>query len=150
MSDADEVRVTIRFSSAMAGEIDKQAAVRGESRAGFIRNLVAESLLKTNEEFYVPLITQAVRQELDRFEGKLTEHMLYALGARFDDVERNAGDTSNDLLRMAGALLWFSSFDEHRAEGGAMDAWLRLALMKSETVLSGGCLDDFDPESGGR
>lgn len=45
-------------------------------------------------------------------------------------------------------LLWLASFDEYRDEGGAMNAWLKLALAKSESVLSGDVIDDFTPYGG--
>ena len=144
----DVVVMTVRVSKSLAAELDKYAAVHGFKRSECLRALLSESLLRESEGPYVPLIRQAVRQELGLFEEKMTERMLSALDARLEEIEGEAAVANGELLRMVGALLWFSSFDEHRDEGGAMDAWLRLALMKSEIVLSGDHLDDFDPTVG--
>ena len=121
----------------MAGELDKLAAVQGESRTECMRSLVAEGLLRRSEGAYAPLVAQAVRRET----GALEE----GIGERMAAIEDSLGES----LRMLGALLWFSSFDEHRDEGGQMDAWLRLALFESGAVLSGERLNDFDPVDGG-
>ena len=133
----NDVRMTIRISSEMAGELDKLAAVQGESRTECMRSLVAEGLLRRSEGAYAPLVAQAVRRET----GALEE----GIGERMAAIEDSLGES----LRMLGALLWFSSFDEHRDEGGQMDAWLRLALFESGAVLSGERLNDFDPVDGG-
>lgn len=133
----NDARMTIRISSEMADELDKLALVQGESRTECMRSLVAEGLLRRNEGAYVPLVARAVRREMDALEGSLDERMA-AIESSLDEV-----------LRMLGALLWFSSFDEHRDEGGQMDAWLRLALFESGVVLSGERLKDFDPVDGG-
>lgn len=129
--------MTIRISSEMAGELDKLAAVQGESRTECMRSLVAEGLLRRSEGAYAPLVAQAVRRET----GALEE----GIGERMAAIEDSLGES----LRMLGALLWFSSFDEHRDEGGQMDAWLRLAMFESGAVLSGERLKDFDPVDGG-
>lgn len=133
----NDVRMTIRISSEMAGELDKLAAVQGESRTECMRSLVAEGLLRRSEGAYAPLVAQAVRRET----GALEE----GIGERMAAIEDSLGES----LRMLGALLWFSSFDEHRDEGGQMDAWLRLAMFESGAVLSGERLKDFDPVDGG-
>ena len=133
----NDVRMTIRISSEMAGELDKLAAVQGESRTVCMRSLVAEGLLRRSEGAYAPLVAQAVRRET----GALEE----GIGERMAAIEDSLGES----LRMLGALLWFSSFDEHRDEGGQMDAWLRLAMFESGAVLSGERLKDFDPVDGG-
>ena len=129
--------MTIRISSEMAGELDKLASVQGESRTECMRSLVAEGLLRRSEGAYAPLVAQAVRRET----GALEE----GIGERMAAIEDSLGES----LRMLGALLWFSSFDEHRDEGGQMDAWLRLAMFESGAVLSGERLKDFDPVDGG-
>ena len=133
----NDVRMTIRISSEMAGELDKLAAVQGESRTECMRSLVAEGLLRRSEGAYAPLVAQAVRRET----GALEE----GIGERMAAIEDSLGES----LRRLGALLWFSSFDEHRDEGGQMDAWLRLAMFESGAVLSGERLKDFDPVDGG-
>lgn len=102
-----------------------------------MRSLVAEGLLRRSEGAYAPLVAQAVRRET----GALEE----GIGERMAAIEDSLGES----LRMLGALLWFSSFDEHRDEGGQMDAWLRLAMFESGAVLSGERLKDFDPVDGG-
>lgn len=122
--------MTVRISSEMAGELDKLAASCGEKRSDCVRSLISEGLLRRSEGAYVPLVAQAVRREMDAPEERIA--------ARFAAVE----DSNDESLRMLGALLWLSSFDEHRDEGGQMDAWLRLALFESGKVLNGERLDD--------
>lgn len=133
----------------MIAEIDRRATLSGESRSECVRALLNEALVARLKGPCEPWVAQAVRGGTDALGEKLDKRLL-AIEVLLEDVGERLDSANDDALQKMGALLWFSSFDEHRAEGGAMDAWLRLALMKSETVLSGGCLDDFDPESGGR
>lgn len=143
-----DIRMTVRVSEEMAGELDELAAVRGEKRSDCVRFLIAEGLLRRSEKAYVPLIAQAVRHEMGAFEERIAQRL-----AMIEDLLGEAGYESkaaaDEALRMLGALLWFSSFDEHRDEGGQMDAWLKLALFESGAVLSGERLNDFDPVDGG-
>lgn len=137
MERSGEAHIGLRVSESMVAEIDKLAAVQGVSRSECVRNLIAEGLLRRSEGAYAPLVAQAVRRET----GALEE----GIGERMAAIEDSLGES----LRMLGALLWFSSFDEHRDEGGQMDAWLRLAMFESGAVLSGERLKDFDPVDGG-
>ncbi len=80
---------------------------------------------------------------------KALEERLVERLAGLEDLVDESKVAGEEARRMLGALLWFSSFDEHRDEGGQMDAWLRLALFESGAVLSGERLNDFDPVDGG-
>ena len=137
----NDVKMTVRISPEMAGELDKLAASCGEKRSDSVRSLISEGLLRRSEGPYVPLVAQAVRREMDAFEERIAARFA-AVEDSLDEVGRESREADGESLRMLGALLWFSSFDEHRDEGGQMDAWLRLALFESGKVLSGERLED--------
>ena len=89
----NDVRMTIRISSEMAGELDKLAAVQGESRTECMRSLVAEGLLRRSEGAYAPLVAQAVRRETGALEEGIGERMAAiedSLGAAVVLVVRRA------------------------------------------------------------
>lgn len=144
MDHSSEAHIGLRVSESMVSEIDKLAAVQGVSRSDCVRTLIAEGLLRNSGELFAPLFTQALHREMKALEERLVERL-----AALEDLIDESKVTGEEARRMLGALLWFSSFDEHRDEGGQMDAWLRLALFESGAVLSGERLNDFDPVDGG-
>lgn len=144
MERSREARIGLRVSESVVAEVDKLASVQGVSRSECMRGLIAEGLLRRSEGAYVPLVAQAMRREMDALEERIAARFA-AVEDSLDEVSRESREADGESLRMLGALLWFSSFDEHRDEGGQMDAWLRLALFESGKVLSGERLEDFDP-----
>lgn len=144
----NDVRITVRVSAEVVERLDRLAAVRGEKRSDCVRFLISEGLLGGIEKEYASPMTQLVRREVESLEERLAER-LAAIEDSIDEIGGDSKTAGEEARRMLGALLWFSSFDEHRDEGGQMDAWLRLAMFESEAVLSGERLKDFDPVDGG-
>lgn len=115
MESFRETRIGLRVSESMVAEVDKLAAVQGVSRSACMRSLIAEGLLRRSEGAYVPLVTQAMRREMDAFEERIVERFA-AVEDSLDQVGRESGEADDESVRMLAVLLWCSSFDQHRAK----------------------------------
>lgn len=62
-------------------------------------------------------MAQEVRRETGALEEGIGER-LAAVEDSLDESARESREEDGEFLRMLAALLWFSSFDEHRDEGG--------------------------------